>query len=333
MTVSVILPTHNPPAQRLVEVLEAVCAQTLPRSDWECCIVDNASAAFPESALAPVRNHAQIRIVREPRLGLTFARRTGIEHTTGEFLVWVDDDNLLAPDYLETAVRSFANHPRLGAAGGRIHPRFDSPVDPWKQEFFPLLALRDFGDASRVAAGVAPGQRVSSYPEFAPVGAGLALRRNVAEAWIRVLDTRQAGLDGAGVTDRTGDRLDSGGDNDLILTALNDGWSVGYFPELRLQHIIPPGRLEQRYLGRLNRGIQRSWIKVLALHGIRPWPAIPRWTLPVRKLRAYLRQRAWSSPASRIRWEGACGHFEGRVNLTNPISARRAGKETGTGLP
>jgi hypothetical protein len=59
----------------------------------------------------------------------------------------------------------------------------------------------------------------------------------------------------------------------------------------------------------------RTWVEVLAVHGIRPWTPVHRWSLPLRKARAWARLRAWEGPASRIRWRAACGTFDGRATL------------------
>lgn len=112
--------------------------------------------------------------------------------------------------------------------------------------------------------------------------------------------------------DRRGSELTSGGDNDIILTLMRHGWEIAYLPELALTHLIPADRVTASYLGRLNRGIRKSWRQVLARHEANPWAPILRWTVPLRKFQAWFACRAWSSPAARIRWLGAGGHFEGR---------------------
>jgi hypothetical protein len=139
----------------------------------------------------------------------------------------------------------------------------------------------------------------------------MAIRREAAAAWSARLSSRN-------FTDRRGVELTSGGDNDLVLTLLGDGWEVGYFPELRLIHLIPAERLEPDYLARLNRGIQKSWMQVLSFHHANPWPALSAPGASLRKLKAWFACRAWSSEAARTRWSGACGHFEGRVAGPSP---------------
>lgn len=115
------------------------------------------------------------------------------------------------------------------------------------------------------------------------------------------------------LTDRRGSKLASGGDNALIFALMIRGSHVGYFPELALTHLIPATRLEAQYLARLNRGIQRSWTQLLAHFNASPWPPIAAWTLPLRRAKAWWKYRAWTNAPAFIRWQGACGHFEGRV--------------------
>jgi glycosyltransferase involved in cell wall biosynthesis len=306
LLLAVVLPTHNPDRGRLERTLRALRAQTLPAADWETVIVDNASRPAIEDALLGEVAPANTRIVREPRLGLTPARRAGLAATTAALLVFVDDDNVLDPTYLAHVVRLFAAHREVGALGGKSLPEFETTPPAWMQEFYPLLALRDAGDAPILsAAAVADPNTGHKYPiEAGPIGAGMALRREALRDWLA--------SSAETLTDRCGTTLSSAGDNDIVLSITRVGWSVGYFPELRLTHLIPRSRLQPDYLGRLNRGIQQSWMEVLTKHGVNPWSSIPRWTLPLRKAKAWFTYRAWTDDAARIRWQGACGHFEGR---------------------
>jgi hypothetical protein len=54
--------------------------------------------------------------------------------------------------------------------------------------------------------------------------------------------------------DRCGESLVSGGDTDIAWTACSMGFGMGRFRELRLQHLIPPGRLTTDYLRRMYEG-------------------------------------------------------------------------------
>lgn len=310
--VSIILPTHNPHRGRLARTLAGLRAQTLAASEWEIVLIDNASSPL----LSPDDlddTPANLRIVPEPQLGLTAARRRGVAESRGEFIVFVDDDNVLAPDYLAQTVAFFDAHPRVGALGGPVVPEFEAPRPTWwHPEFESLLACRHLGAETQIATALFdPRTGRNEYPLCAPVGAGMALRRAALDAWL-------ADATAAALPDRQGASLSSSGDNDIVLWVIRSGWHVGYAPSLVLSHLIPAGRLDAGYLARLNHGIARSWVQVLHKHDANPWPPIPAWSVPLRKLKAWFVYRAWSGPVARIRWQGACGHFEGRAALPPP---------------
>lgn len=305
---TVIVPTHNPHTGRLERTLSGLRAQTLESTRWETIVVDNAST--PALSLDQLAASApdNLRLIVEPTLGLTAARRRGFLEANGPLLVLVDDDNVLAPDYLERVLDFFSTRPQLGAAGGKSIPEFETPPEPWVREFDELLACRDLGPAELVATQLWDNARGrNEYPPCAPIGAGMALRRNAVQAWLD--------QPGSSLTDRRGTELTSGGDNDIVLTLLTHGWHVGYFPQLSLTHLIPTGRVQRDYLARLNRGITRSWVQVLAKYDANPWRPIPPWTVSLRKLKAALRYRPWESPTAFVRYHGACGYFEGLASV------------------
>jgi len=215
----------------------------------------------------------------------------------------VDDDNLLEPNYLAEAVRILRERPRLGAIGGKCVPEFEVEPEPWMREFLPLLALRDHGEKEIVSGEVRSADGRRAYPDrAAPIGAGMVVRREAARAW---LEERETGL-----PDRKGAELSSAGDNDLVFQILRGGWEVGYFPGLKVTHLIPRERLTEKYLARANRGIQRSWVQVLRKHDACPWPSFAAWTLPLRKVKSWLSQKPWRGNPANIAWQGTAGKME-----------------------
>lgn len=316
--VSVLIPTHNPRWEVLVEVLEALRLQTLPLHQWELLLIDNAS----EPPLSPdlLAWHPQARLVMEPRLGLTYARLRGIAEAQGELLVWVDDDNILNLGFLDAALIAFEASLQLGAAGGPSLPRYSAPPPAWFEEGLAPLGCRDLGDKPLRMSWV---EQPLQYPPAAPIGAGLVIRKQAMQVWADAV----AGDPDRLSLGRRGTALSSGEDNDINLTLLRDGWELAYLPQLRLTHVIPAFRLTLAYQKRLARASFRDFVRVLDRHGIRPWPAIPRWSVPLRALRSWFRYQAWSSPAQQIRWSGALGHYEGCAamskNLENKSSASK----------
>lgn len=299
---SVVICTHNPNAGRLKEVLNALQAQTLPRTNWELVVVDNASSPKIEG---PALGN-DVTLIRENAVGLTYARQAGVKGSRGEIIVFVDDDNVLDPDYLAVVTQIGAEHPEIGAFGGKLFPIWEGG-DPaaWLTPFFGNLALRDFGNEAIIEASTS--QLV--YPRCAPVGAGMAVRRSALAPWLANLKS------GAIISDRKGISLASGGDNDIVLHLLEAGYSVGYFPELNAGHIMPAFRLTKEYQARLAYGITRSWVTTLAAHQITPWPPIHPATAWLRKAKYLLISSAWRGPAHFVRWRELCGQADGRADL------------------
>ncbi|WP_439697063.1 glycosyltransferase [Mucilaginibacter sp. AW1-7] len=295
--ISVIIPTYNPAPSRLRQTIAGLKAQNLPPEDWELILVDNNSTV---AVAADLSWHPQSRIIREEKQGLSHARLKGFDQARGNIIIMVDDDNILGRDYLRNTLAIFRENSSLGAIGGKTLPQFEVQPPRWVAEFYGNLALRDLGTAPLVSSWD------HTYPVSAPIGAGMGIRKAALAAYLAKI---QAGT--SAIADRTGNTLSSGGDNDLVLEILKSGWQVGYFPSLSLVHIIPQQRIQAAYLARLLNETNRSWVEVLAKHRINPWESIHPWTVPIRKIKAWFRYRAWQHPSAYIKWRGACGLFDG----------------------
>jgi glycosyltransferase involved in cell wall biosynthesis len=302
--ISVIICTHNPRRDYLQSVLKALAAQDLPYDNWELLVIDNASQT-PIASEWSIDWHPQGRIIREEKVGLTAARICGFHAAQGEVLVFVDDDNVLNSNYLLDVQSVFQQHPQMGAIGGKSVPRFEITPEPWMAEFYKVLAIRDFGNFVQVSEALRSDQPVV-YPDFAPAGIGLAIRREVFGAYVAQMQDDVARL----ALGRTGKQLTSGEDNDIVLTAMRQGWRVGYFPGLEVVHLIAANRLERNYLARLNEAATRSWVQVLDMHNVQLWPSISPWTVLPRKVKAFFAYAAWRDAAAYVRWRGACGLYE-----------------------
>lgn len=351
---TVIICTHNPRHEYLNRVVQALQQQTLSTVNWNLLLVDNASTPAVATWL-DLSWHPQATMVNEQTLGLTAARQRAFKETQTPVMVFVDDDNVLSSDYLEQVVTLLNRYPQVGAMGGKCLPEFEQPPEGWFQDITIPMGLRDFGDAEKHYSWVQPSLDSSihsavfpqngdqdgadcevvksadatavldtlnlansllpldqrQYPAFAPIGAGLVIRRQAMQNYCKLLETDARHL----ALGRTGASLTSGEDNDMMLTLLAQGWAVGYFPQLQLLHLIAARRLDPSYLRRMNRDSCRSWVQVLDLHGLRPWPQISGWTVPLRQFKSYLHLRPWTSTAAAIRWQGACGLLEGQAQL------------------
>jgi len=242
---SVILCTHNPRPAYLQRVLDGLARQTLDGAQWEFLVIDNASKT-PLEGSVDLSFLQRSRMIREETLGLTAARLRAIRESTSKVLVFIDDDNVLAPDYLTHAATIEREWPVLGTWGGQILPEFEETPPAWIRPYLPALAIREVAH-----------DRWSNIPEEAnalPYGAGMCVRRAVAAAYAEALanDPRRVALD------RRGASLISGGDTDLAFTACDLGFGNGVFARLQLAHLIPKERLEESYLLRLIEALSYS---------------------------------------------------------------------------
>jgi len=301
LELSVIIPTYNPDSDNLNATIKGLRCQTLDLNKWELIIIDNNSTNGVLATL-DITWHPNSSIIKEPKQGLTYGRIAGITQATGDIVVMVDDDNILAPGYLENMSIHFKANPQIGSIGGKITGLFNNYTpEKWTEEFWGMLALRDYGNEPITSEP----QLAAKYPTFSPVGAGMGVRRQLFSSYINAITQS-----GDNITDRSGGSLSSGGDNEINIHVLKQGFSVAYFPDLVLQHIIPSLRLTKNYLARLNYESSISWIRLLLKYSICPWPAIPQYTVFLRKIKAWIKYKPWSSNANYIKWKGACGIFE-----------------------
>jgi CDP-glycerol glycerophosphotransferase len=116
--VSVVVPIYNV-EDYLEACLDSLSAQTF--TDLEVVMVDDGSTdrSGPIAASYAQRD-SRFKLIRRPNGGLSAARNTGIDAATGEFLAFVDSDDLVAPDAYEKLV---ATLDRTGSdfASGNVH--------------------------------------------------------------------------------------------------------------------------------------------------------------------------------------------------------------------
>lgn len=110
--VSVIIPTYNR-RKWIGECLSAVRAQTYQH--LETLVIDDCSSDGTVEWLRsePQYNFARIH-VQQRNKGASEARNAGIGLARGELVAFIDSDDLLAPEHIETAVDVFRRHPEVG---------------------------------------------------------------------------------------------------------------------------------------------------------------------------------------------------------------------------
>ena len=250
-TLSILTCTRNPNPATLRRVVEGIEALRVPEG-WnrEYILVDSASepplAQRTEAQLHTIRA-PWARIVRATAPGLATARRLALRESRGELLVWLDDDNVPASDYLEQVVRFSTAYPLVAVWGaGTIVVEFTSAVPRWvARDIRPFFQEREHGrDEVGSSRGWAP---------YFPVGSGLVTRRAAMERWAAATEVGRYTLTG-----RDGARLSAGDDAQIIFGAIAAGEQVGVAAGQQLAHLIPAFRCTTEYLSRLEFGLSAS---------------------------------------------------------------------------
>ena len=252
--ISIILCTHNPRHDYINRVLKALDQQTLPKNEWELLFVDNASERILSGSY-DLSWHSDSCYIRENKLGLTPARLSGIKKAKGEVIVFVDDDLILADDYLEQVGYIMKTRHDIGAFGGKISGVFEGPVPEWVKSYFQFLAINEWGDEPKWTCD-------KKAKKTIPCGAGLVIRTHLAESYANnCQNTIRESLG------RKGRKLSGHEDTDMIYHSIDKGYAVGYFPQLRAQHFMPRERLQVSYIANLRRGGSRTRMILDYLNG------------------------------------------------------------------
>lgn len=132
--VSTIIPVYNRPAQ-LREAVESVLAQS--HRPVEVVIVDDGSTddTFAHAQALAAEHAATVFAVTQANAGPGAARERGRHQARGEFIQYLDSDDILLPGKFEAQVRALRDDPRAHVAYGKTrfrHP--DGSVEPgaWK---------------------------------------------------------------------------------------------------------------------------------------------------------------------------------------------------------
>jgi GT2 family glycosyltransferase len=135
--VTVVIPVHDD-ISYLQETLASVYEQTHP--SWEIVVVDDGSTDPSTIAFLDSLRRPRLRIVRQGNTGLPGARNAGMKLARGEFLVPLDSDDELAPEFISTLLAALRQVAEAGFAHclARLHGDIDAiwiprPFNPYWQ--------------------------------------------------------------------------------------------------------------------------------------------------------------------------------------------------------
>lgn len=117
----------------LEKVLHSLVDQTLPKERFEVVLVDDGSTDDTPEMARKLEVPYQFVYVRQPHSGLAKARNTGIRHSQGEVVLYIDDDVLAEPRLLEEHLEVHRKHDKCVVNGWVNH--IPEPVRPERPTF------------------------------------------------------------------------------------------------------------------------------------------------------------------------------------------------------
>ena len=251
--ISIIICCYNSEA-RIGLTLESLLVQQFQSAvSWEVVLVDNNCT---DQTVKVARKtwgayDVPLRVVKESTPGLSAARDCGVVESSGEYILFCDDDNWLDSDYLQRAFTFMEASPAHAAVGGWGDVVSD-----------PNVSIPDWFE--RFETKYACGKTNVEGDVDTLVGAGMFLRKEA------LLSLQRSGFKSL-LSDRKGEALSSGGDLELCLALRISGWKLYFSEALYFKHYMPEGRLSEDYLIRmchghaLSRPVIGEYCRLLAL--------------------------------------------------------------------
>ena len=222
-------------AERLPRLIGALRKQSCP-IPFEILIVDNNSTDHTQEVLAGLLHEkgAKLRIIKEGKQGIVPARNRAIEESLNRtYLIFLDDDELPLPGFLDAAVDSLENE-HADCVGGKVENDFQSVRRPrWLEDnLLGFLAEVNYGNKSFWITD-----------EATPVWtANIAYNTRLFKSGLR-FDKRYS---------RVGKDIGGGEDVVMFNELLRAGVSIRYRPDMVVKHFVEEWRLCRSYFLKLH---------------------------------------------------------------------------------
>ena len=155
--VSIIIPTYRR-WDFLFEAVKSVFNQTY--KDWEIIIINDGGES-PEGKIIDFLNDPNVHYIEhQNNMGIASARNTGISKSSGDFIAYLDDDDIFYPNHLEVLMNEMAknnwdvaytdSHKGSYVGSGKNYKLIKKEVpyshdynmnELWKANFIPTLCI------------------------------------------------------------------------------------------------------------------------------------------------------------------------------------------------
>ncbi len=228
MDITVILCTYNR-SESLARAMESVAVSLMPESvEWQVLVVDNNSRDQTRVVVEDFcrRYPGRFAYLFEPRQGKSNALNSGIREARGDVLAFMDDDVIVAPNWLCNLTRSL-NDGQWAGAGGRILPETFKPprwLDTTGRYALAPLAMFDLGSEA-------------GELKEPPVGTNMAFRKEVVSK-VGNFRTDLGPQPGSEIRNE---------DTEFGARLLRTGERLWYEPSAVVYHAVAARRLEKDY--------------------------------------------------------------------------------------
>ncbi|MHB9029582.1 MAG: glycosyltransferase family 2 protein [Candidatus Latescibacterota bacterium] len=221
--ISVVMCTYNRAGMLRNALASLIGLETNGKFTFEIIVVDDASTDITSAVVSELRagSPVPVRYIRAEGRGVARARNSGIAAASGEWIAFFDDDQLAAPDWLES-LRAFAERTGAPCVGGAVRLAIPDEV----RRALPAVCRGLLGETTGR-------DKPSRCDPRNTLGTGnLMLHRSVFNT--------------VGVFDET--LVTGGSDLDLFRRILSKGIAAWYTPDAAIYHMIPPSRLTEEYM-------------------------------------------------------------------------------------
>ena len=238
MTFSVVICTYNR-AKYLSQTIESVLKQTYPLSDFEIIVIDNNSTDNTQEILSDFKTNFNLRYYKEINQGISYARNLGVSQAQGKYIVFIDDDETINPDFLGNLYQFIQQYPQAELISEPVVPVFETEKPKW---FSPYTATLITGEYNKGKAIKIVGKK--DYP-----GTGHATFKKELFLKYGGFNTNLG---------RCADSLMGAEDKDFFLRLMNNGIDCYYVPTAVIYHHIPAKKLTEEHFSKLTLSIGKS---------------------------------------------------------------------------
>ena len=243
--VGIIICTHNR-ASLLTQTLNTLLKNVnIPENFFSVHIVLNACCDDSETCVNNFKKETQlpVEILIELKPGKSQALNHALRKVKKDFYFFLDDDQLLEPDYLQQVYFILCENQNIDILTGFLMPAWDGSEPKWVHNPPPYqIPIRPFPEYDQGHC-----TRELTDNDKLPSGGNIIVNKKVIDKVGRF--STQLGP--------TGHNLAGGEDHDFIKRALDHGYRILYNPKLRQFHQLEHERMEFAYM--MKKSYKRSF--------------------------------------------------------------------------